>query len=113
VSGSPSTAAQIVGRLIKAVDPAPREMPEVGSLVVEATHRLRARDDWPESDGVGYVERLEAEDGAHLTPYNCRVVLRLFDGAGERAWVNALFYVAPPGLGLTAHDPQHEASHVQ
>lgn len=93
-------AEWIIGRLIRAACRAEgrfeTELPPVGSLVVEASHGMRARGEWPEASGVGWVERVEAEDSERpLSASNSRVVIQRLDDYSSQPWVNASFFVAP------------------
>lgn len=84
--------------------PLPVELPPVGALVVESSTMRRGV---PKREGVGWVERIESEDGRPVGALNARVVLRPLaleprrwrDWFRRRSplqpWVNASFYVAP------------------
>lgn len=96
-------ALWLIGRLIRAHARATQryevELPPVGSLVVEATHAWRARRNWPEPSGVGWVERVEAEDPRQpVSPPNSRVVIRRLDDGTPQPWVNASFLIAPTAV---------------
>lgn len=109
---------QIVGRLIKEAarsvtppTPLPVDLPPVGALVVESSHAWHHRQDWPLREAVGWVERIDSEDGNPIDRYgtNARVVLRLLDpGDGDpfQPWVNANFYVVPEAAALNQDRPE-------